>query len=112
MSIWHVYCLQMLEPPFNTYVGATVDLDRRLAQHNGLLKGGARATSKRPNGWRRVCSVSGFQDNHQALSFEWHWKHFTRGRKGVRRSREEALEMCLAWFAKEHPGVNLELEYE
>jgi predicted GIY-YIG superfamily endonuclease len=109
-SVWHVYCLQTLEPPFQTYVGATVDLDRRLAQHNGILKGGARRTKTRPNGWRRVCSVAGFQDNHQALSFEWHWKHFSRRKAGG--NREQGLEMCLSWFAKQHPGVPLTVNYE
>jgi predicted GIY-YIG superfamily endonuclease len=31
----------------NTYVGATVNLDHRLRQHNGEIKGGAKATSIR-----------------------------------------------------------------
>lgn len=30
-----------------TYVGATVDLNRRLRQHNGEIKGGAHATTSK-----------------------------------------------------------------
>jgi len=65
----------------NTYVGATVDLDRRLRQHNKELKGGAHATSakvKQGEIWERVCYVSGFPDWSAALQFEWRWKQITR----------------------------------
>ena len=64
-----------------TYVGATVDLDRRLRQHNKEIKGGAVATSIRvAKGeiWERYCHVSGFPDWTAALQFEWRWKQITR----------------------------------
>jgi len=65
----------------NTYVGATVDLNRRLRQHNKEIKGGARATSvKVAQGqtWVRAAHVSGFPDWQAALQFEWRWKHLSR----------------------------------
>lgn len=64
-----------------TYVGATVNLDRRLRQHNGEIKGGAHATtSKVTKGktWKRVCHVSGFPDWTATLQFEWRWKQLSR----------------------------------
>jgi structure-specific endonuclease subunit SLX1 len=64
-----------------TYVGATVDLDRRLRQHNKEIKGGAFATgSKVEKGetWIRVCHVEGFPSWPAALQFEWRWKQITR----------------------------------
>jgi predicted GIY-YIG superfamily endonuclease len=73
---WVVYCLVSTDG--STYVGATVDKDRRLQQHNGILKGGAKATSRTPGAWRRLCYVQGFPDNHAALSFEWRWKSLSR----------------------------------
>lgn len=73
-----VYCLATIKEPIFTYVGATIDLDRRLAQHNKLYVGGAKATSKRPGEWYRVCYVAGFTSWRQALSFEWHWKYNSR----------------------------------
>ena len=73
---WFCYCL--ISDSGKTYIGATVDLDHRLRQHNGEIKGGARATSMEPGTWRRVCHVSGFPDNHSALQFEWRWKQLSR----------------------------------
>ena len=71
---WFVYLLSTVEPPIKTYVGATLDVDRRLRQHNGELSGGARATSRVPGGWYRVCYVKGFENQREALRFEWWWK--------------------------------------
>ncbi len=65
----------------NTYVGATVDLERRLRQHNKEIKGGAHATGiKVAQGeiWTRACHVSGFPDWKSALQFEWRWKQISR----------------------------------
>lgn len=64
-----------------TYVGATVDLDRRLRQHNKKIKGGAHATSAKVGKgetWIRACHVSGFPDWPAALQFEWRWKQLSR----------------------------------
>ncbi len=64
-----------------TYVGATIDLDRRLRQHNKEIKGGAHATSMKVmkgETWRRHCYVAGFPDWIAALQFEWRWKHLSR----------------------------------
>ena len=64
-----------------TYVGATIDLDRRLRQHNKEIKGGAHATSMKVmkgETWRRHCHVAGFPDWTAALQFEWRWKHLSR----------------------------------
>lgn len=65
----------------NTYVGATVDLNRRLRQHNKEIKGGAVATGTRVSKgeiWVRACHVSGFPDWSAALQFEWRWKQLSR----------------------------------
>jgi predicted GIY-YIG superfamily endonuclease len=65
----------------NTYVGATVDLTRRLRQHNKEIKGGAHATGvKVAQGetWTRAAHVSGFPDWPAALQFEWRWKQISR----------------------------------
>jgi structure-specific endonuclease subunit SLX1 len=65
----------------NTYVGATVDLNRRLRQHNKEIKGGARATGiKVEQGelWKRAVYISEFPDWQSTLQFEWRWKQLTR----------------------------------
>lgn len=71
---WYVYLLATVQPPEKTYVGATIDVNRRLQQHNGILKGGAHATSAVPGGWYRVCYIEGFESKREALRFEWWWK--------------------------------------
>lgn len=71
----------LLSSDNSTYVGATINLDRRLRQHNKEIKGGAYATgSKVEKGetWIRAAYVSGFPDWQAALQFEWRWKQLTR----------------------------------
>jgi len=53
-----------------TYVGATVDLEKRLRQHNKEIKGGARVTSikvEKGEIWERACYVEGFPNWQAAL---------------------------------------------
>jgi structure-specific endonuclease subunit SLX1 len=64
-----------------TYVGATVDLNRRLRQHNKEITGGAHATGikvQKGETWTRAAHVSGFPDWQAALQFEWRWKQLSR----------------------------------
>ena len=108
---WYVYLLATVEAPTRTYVGATVDPDRRLQQHNGLLKGGARATSRVPGGWYRVCYLKGFENKRDALRFEWWWKRRSAKLNGTPLERRQAaMEAMVAEYAQ---GVNrLEVIYE
>jgi predicted GIY-YIG superfamily endonuclease len=81
-----------------TYVGATINPDRRLRQHNGEIAGGARATHGRK--WKRVFLVSGFADERAGLRFEWRWKYLTRQAPGdsFLERRAHALSLLLADF--------------
>lgn len=74
---WHCYMLETCDGGRSkTYVGATVNPNRRLRQHNGEIAGGARATSGRQ--WRRRYLIGGFAEERAALRFEWRWKYLTR----------------------------------
>ena len=76
---FYVYLLEATNK--STYIGATIDLDRRLKQHNKELKGGAVATSNKVlkgEVWKRHCYVSGFPSWQAALQFEWRWKQLSR----------------------------------
>jgi structure-specific endonuclease subunit SLX1 len=100
-----------MNPPFfvyllestrgTTYVGATVNLNRRLRQHNRELKGGAKITGRMVEKgfkWRRVCYATGFPTWQSALQFEWKWKFLTRKMpegKSLQR-RLEALNVLIA----------------
>lgn len=94
---WFVYLLATVQEPCRTYVGATIDVERRLQQHNGQLSGGARATSKIPGGWYRVCYVEGFESKREALRFEWWWKRRSAKLAGSPlQRRQEALEQMIS----------------
>ena len=94
---WFVYLLATVEPPMKTYVGATLDVDRRLMQHNGLMSGGARATSTVPGGWYRVCYIKGFENQREALRFEWWWKRRSQKLNGnPLERRQKAMEAMLS----------------
>ena len=65
----------------STYIGATVNLEKRLRQHNKIIKGGAKATSiKVDQGeeWKYHCYVENFPNYNEALKFEWRWKQISR----------------------------------
>ena len=75
------YVYLLVSTDQSTYVGATVDLEHRLRQHNKEIKGGAHATSvkvEQGHVWTRAAHVSGFPDWQAALQFEWRWKQLSR----------------------------------
>lgn len=81
MSAKFFYVYLLLCSNGSTYVGATIDLDRRLDQHNKLRKGGAKATGNRVESgevWIRVAHVKNFPTWQSALQFEWRWKQLSR----------------------------------
>lgn len=67
----------------STYIGATVDPERRLRQHNGELVGGAKAT-RRGRPWTRKILISGFLRENDALSFEKNWQFRAKNRRGYK----------------------------
>lgn len=74
---WWLYLLR--SSTGRTYVGISVDLERRLAQHNGELPGGAKSTrAGRP--WKVVRSWGPF-DRSRASSLE----HQLKRRRGTAR---------------------------
>ncbi|MCA9661250.1 MAG: GIY-YIG nuclease family protein [Myxococcales bacterium] len=79
MSDWYVYVL-LSEDEERTYVGVTTDLERRLAQHNGELPGGAKATrAGRP--WTIAAQHGPLETRGEAQSVE----HRLKRRRGRRR---------------------------
>jgi predicted GIY-YIG superfamily endonuclease len=102
MSIMAFFVYLLESSNHATYIGATVDLDHRLRQHNKEIKGGARATSaKVAQGeiWTRICYVEGFPDWKAALQFEWAWKFYSRKLSNSlfpRTRRKQALDTLLS----------------
>lgn len=64
-----------------TYIGCTMDIRRRLKQHNGTIPGGAFYTKRRAAAgtWAIRGLVTGFCCRSLALRFEKEWKLHNRG---------------------------------
>jgi len=85
------YCYILYNDVNNaTYNGYTIDLARRLRQHNSQIKGGARMTTRAVGkgiAWKYLCVVVCNDvrfDKHMALSLEWWIKKphgLVRGRR-------------------------------
>ena len=74
---WSVYLLECADGTF--YCGVTTNTERRLAQHNGLLPGGARYTrTRRPV---RLLASMACESRSAAQSVEWRVKHTPRDKK-------------------------------
>lgn len=74
------YCYFLGQPSAadsQTYNGYTVNMVRRLRQHNGIIKGGAHAT--RGKEWRFIAYFHGPNwDNIRAMQVEWLCRYPTR----------------------------------
>jgi len=57
-----------------TYIGITNNLDRRLRQHNGEIKGGAKSTRISTSRWIYHTVIDGFETRGEAQQFEYQWK--------------------------------------
>ena len=95
-----MYCYLLYTDEGHTYVGATIDPDRRLRQHNKEISGGARATGIRVGQgliWKRACYIKNIPEWRSALQIEWRWKQLSRSlriRNPLER-RLQALNMLL-----------------
>lgn len=73
------FCYIIADESGKTYNGYTINIDRRLKQHNRELCGGAKATGMGKN-WYYIAILSGFTNSSEALSCEWKIKHPTNKR--------------------------------
>lgn len=100
------FCYMLYTDDGHTYIGATVDPDRRLRQHNQELSGGARATGMQVGRgllWKRACYVV-LPEWRTALQFEWRWKQIGRTQcKFIKNPIERRLRSLKVLLSLEKP---------
>lgn len=94
-------CYLLYSHKYNrTYFGYTINIQRRIRQHNGQLKGGAKYTSRyRP--WTIQFQICGFPSSHCALQFEW-IIHHSRPRKYDLNSRINIIDKLITSFRQRY----------
>ena len=83
-----------------TYNGYTVNLQKRLRQHNGEIKGGAWATTAKDKGaWSfiAVLTSSSWESISRAMACEWNCRYPTRKNLDLKCTRAQRGE-SIAWL--------------
>jgi len=103
-------CCYLLYTDNYTYIGATIDPDRRLRQHNGEISGGAKATTMRVGQgltWKRACYITFIPEWRTALQIEWRWKQLGRTQfKHIKNPLERRLYSLKKLLSLEKPTEN------
>lgn len=68
-----MYLVYIIISDNRSYIGMTNNFFKRWKQHNKIIKGGAKYTSKYEN-WTPICIVDGFKTKSEAMQCEWKLK--------------------------------------
>jgi len=71
-----MFLVYLLKNDNKSYIGYTNDFERRWQQHNCILKGGAKYTTRNKglNQWEPICIIDGFICKKEAMRCEWKLK--------------------------------------
>ena len=87
--MWYIYVVVCCDNSF--YCGITTNLERRLKQHNGETKGGAKYTrGRRPC---RFVYIKKAPDRSDASKKEYNFKQLSRKKKEMFISQERLLQL-------------------
>lgn len=101
-QFYHCYLISS-EKKKRTYIGITNNLPRRLKQHNGKIKGGAKSTRSGKGSWVYHTIVGEFANKSDASKFEWYWKHirsingnWRRNSSGIENKIKRLIELLVS----------------
>ncbi len=90
MQQWYVYLLRCADDTL--YCGITTDVLRRVQEHNGQKKGGAKYTkSRRPV---HICAVAPSENRSEASKLEARIQKLPRGQKIAALQAQCPQELC------------------
>ena len=71
-----MFLVYLLKNGNKSYIGYTNDFFRRWQQHNCILSGGAKYTTRNKglDQWEPICIIDGFTDKKEAMRCEWKLK--------------------------------------
>lgn len=118
-ELYKVYVLYHINSN-KTYVGSTNNLNRRIRQHNGIIKGGAKYTTSSlinnlDNQWKYLYFITGFPDHQNALQAEWKLKNLQKKqtKKGIEGRLKSLIEFSkLDFWTSNSIYNNSEFKYE
>ena len=112
MDKWSCY---IIENKGYTYVGVSNNVKKRLRAHNGEIKGGAKYTKSKGNGWKHICVIHGFPTKIESMQFEWALKHVPPRNVGGIKNRIKKLQILLHkenWTSKSPLSETMPLSIE
>ena len=70
-----MYLVYLIKSDNKSYIGYTNDFFKRWKQHNCILKGGAKYTTRNnKHSWEPICIIDGFVCKKEAMRCEWKLK--------------------------------------
>ena len=70
-----MFMVYLIKSDNKSYIGYTNDFLKRWKQHNCILKGGAKYTTRNnKHPWEPICIIDGFIDKKEAMRCEWKLK--------------------------------------
>jgi predicted GIY-YIG superfamily endonuclease len=93
-----MYLVYIIQSNNRSYIGMTNNFLRRWMQHNKILKGGAKYTSKYEH-WTPICIVDGFQTKSEAMQCEWKLKR-AKGYYNRLKNLSHLLQHSEKWTSK------------
>jgi len=112
MDKWSCY---IIENRGYTYVGVSNNVKKRLRAHNCEIKGGAKYTTSKGNGWKHICVIHGFPTKIESMQFEWALKHVPPRNAGGMKNRIKKLQKLVHkenWTSKSPLSETMPLTIE